>query len=182
MTVKDVIIEAAYLVGEDEFAKAAADGRQTDADETATFLRCYNLVLHETAVEYKPIRRVATVQGGKVIFSALGDSVLRVVGAYDENGVALAYKTFPSYAVFPSGKATVVFDVAPSDAALGDEFVYDGTRIGKRVFAFGVASEYCFVKGRYSEAENFARKYRDGAEGAPATRGKSMRAVKRWGL
>ena len=57
MTVKDVITEAAYMVGETDFAKAFAAGGEVDADKRDAFLRCFNLTLHETAVEYLPIRK-----------------------------------------------------------------------------------------------------------------------------
>ena len=56
MTVKDVITEAAYMVGETDFAKTFAAGGEVDADKRDAFLRCFNLTLHETAVEYLPIR------------------------------------------------------------------------------------------------------------------------------
>ena len=91
MTVKDVIIEAAYLVGEDGFAAAlsgdgaTADGENSvaealDEEKYAAFLRCYNLALHETAIDYMPIRKTVNTVGGKVEFSSLGFSVLRVEG------------------------------------------------------------------------------------------------------
>ncbi len=182
MTVKDVITEAAYMVGETDFAKTFAAGGEVDADKRDAFLRCFNLTLHETAVEYLPIRKTVAAKGGKVAFSSFGFSVLRVVGVYGAGGESLDFKVFPSYIVTPPENVTVVFDAAPVDMSVDDEFVYDKTRIGKRVFACGVASEYCLQAGRFSEAENFGRKYRAGAEGEPFRRGGRMRPLKRWGL
>lgn len=193
MTVKDVIIEAAYLVGEDEFAVAlsgdgviADDGNAAagalDEEKYAAFIRCYNLTLHETAIDYLPIRRTVNTVGGKTEFSSLGFSVLRVEGVYDKDGAELPYKVFPTHIVTPLTDVTIVFAVLPPDCAADDGFAYNKTRVSKNIFALGVASEYCFLNGRYTEADNFAKKFRAAVNVAPTLRGGRMKPAKRWGL
>ena len=182
MTVKDVITEAAYLVGEDEFAASFAGGATYDEEKSATFLRCYNLALHETAIDYMPIRKTVNVFGGKIEFSSLGFSVLRVDGVYDKNGAEVNYKVFPTHIVTPPVLLTVVFAIMPCDAVAGDDFAYDKTRLSKNIFALMVASEYCFVNGRYTEADNFAKKFRAAVNVAPTVRGGRTKPFGRWGL
>lgn len=193
MTVKDVIIEAAYLVGEDEFAVAlsgdgvtADDGNAAagalDEEKYAAFIRCYNLTLHETAIDYLPIRKTVNTVGGKTEFSSLGFSVLRVEGVYDKDGAELPYKVFPTHIVTPLTDVTIVFAVLPPDCAEDDGFAYDKTRVSKNIFALGVASEYCFLNGRYTEADNFAKKFRAAVNVAPTLKGGRMKPAKRWGL
>lgn len=193
MTVKDVIIEAAYLVGEDGFAAAlsgdgaTADGENSvaealDEEKYAAFLRCYNLALHETAIDYMPIRKTVNTVGGKVEFSSLGFSVLRVEGVYDKDGAELPYKVFPTHIVTPLTDVTIVFAVLPPDCAADDAFAYDKTRVSKNIFALGVASEFCFLSGRYTEADNFAKKFRAAVNVAPSSRGGRTKPAKRWGL
>ena len=186
MKVKEVLAEAARLIGDDELKKyltsttAAANAELNG--KTESLLSCYNAILHETAVNYLPIRATVIVGEGRTDFSALGFSVLGVEGVFGADGEDVSYKVFPTHLVAAGGAAMAVIDIVPDEAALTDDFAYDGTRIGKTVFACGVASEYCLISGRYSEAENFNKKYCYGVEFAPAKRGRIMRAAKRWGI
>lgn len=184
MTVKDVLAEAARLIGDEELKTyfTSSSGSSETVKRANALLECYNAILHETAVNYLPVRRTETFDGGKIEYCKLGFSVLAIEGVFGENGEEVGYKTFPTYMVTAAGEVTVVFDIVPEDADFDDEFVYDGTRIGKTAFACGVASEFCLVAGRYTEAENFNKKYRDGVYGAPSKRGKKLIVVKRWGL
>lgn len=186
MKVKEVIKEAAFLVGDEEVV-SALESAETVTDEEVqkridALLNCYNLILHETATEYLPIRKTAPVNGGKTEYSALPYPAIEVIGVYDGCGKSVEYKTFPSYFVAEDSAATVVYDAAPNEQALADDFAYADTRIGKRVFAYGVACEYCLITGRYAEAGNFNQKYRAGAEGAPVRKGRIIRRAKTWGI
>ena len=172
MKVKEVIKEAAFLVGDEEvYSALESDETITDEDvrkRINSLLDCYNLILHETATEYLPIRKTAPVSGGKTEYSDLPYPAINIIGVYDERGEAVRYKTFPAYFVAEDSAATVVY--------------YADTRIGKRVFAYGVACEYCLITGRYAEAGNFNQKYRAGAEGSPVKKGRIIRRAKTWGI
>lgn len=186
MKVKEVIKEAAFLVGDEEVSSALeSDETITDEDvrkRINSLLDCYNLILHETATEYLPIRKTAPVSGGKTEYSALPYPAINIIGVYDERGEAVRYKTFPAYFVAEDSAATVVYDAAPNEQTVTDDFAYADTRIGKRVFAYGVACEYCLITGRYTEAGNFNQKYRAGAEGSPVKKGRIIRRAKTWGI
>lgn len=184
MKVTEVLVEAAFLLGEREVCEAFETSTfDDDATEVKNaLLKCYNTVLHETAVNYLPIRKTISTTGGKINFSSLDYPVLRIAGAYDEQGCETPFKTFPSYVIVPEGKITIVYDVVPEDQTETDDFPYADTRIGKRVFAYGVASEYCLIGGRYSEGVNFERKYREGATSSPPRRNLHTRRRTTWGL
>lgn len=186
MKVKEVLKEAAFLVGDEELYSALnAQEDITDEDlkkRLNALLDCYNLILHETATEYLPVRKTAPVSGGKTEYSALPYPAINVIGVYNERGEAVRFKTFPSYFVADESATTLVYDAAPNEQTADDDFAYADTRIGKRVFAYGVACEYCLVTGRYAEAGNFNQKYRMGAEGAPVKKGRIIRRAKTWGI
>ena len=186
MKVKEVLAEAAFLLGDETLFAALNESTASSGKETAKraddLLKCYNLVLHETAVNYLPIRKTASLKGGKIEYSSLEFPVLNIAGVYDKNGVAVKYKTFPSYFVTAAEEITVVYDVVPADAASEDDFPYAATRIGKYTFACGIACEYCLLTGRYTEAGNFNQKYRAGAEGLPVRRGRIIKERRNWGL
>ena len=56
MKVKEVIKEAAFLVGDEEVVSALESGETVTDEEVQkridALLNCYNLILHETATEY----------------------------------------------------------------------------------------------------------------------------------
>ena len=185
MKVKEVLAETARLIGDEELRKYLTENSTKSTTEltekTQSLLSCYNTILHETAVNYLPVRTTVIVSEGKTDFSSLGVSVLYVEGVFGANGEEVNYKVFPTHLVAGMGAAMAVIDIVPSEALLTDEFVYDGTRIGKTVFASGVASEYCLINCRYTEAENFNKKYRYGVEFAPCRRGRKMKPKVGWG-
>lgn len=183
MKVSDVVIGAARLVLNGTTVDKIIAGSQLTSEETNALnqlVRAYNTVLKEVAIEYSYLVSDETVSGGKVYYSALSHSPLKIIGA-TVDGEKAEYKVFPTYVLLPEKQTILSYAYIPADKVLNDAFDYEGKPVGERAFIYGVAAEYCLASGRYNEAADWDSKYRKAA--VPRYSGGAKRIKGRiWGL
>ena len=82
MTVKEVLGNAARLVGEKDVSDFLSDAVPDDrayAEESATLLKhCYDVVVDELACEYLPLKKTESfdVSGGKIPFCDFSETAI----------------------------------------------------------------------------------------------------------
>ena len=184
MKVRDVMAEAADLVCDDGLGDKIRLNEETSGEDERKrkiLLRAYNTVLNEMCTEYLPLRTRENVGEGKIFYADLSYDPVRIVAAYDDEGRKISVCACPTYAV-AAGAKEIEYEYIPSAKGEADDHPYDGTRVGSRVFAYGIAAEYCLVTARYEESTNWDEKYRGAATGCLTRKGAKRIPARTWGL
>jgi len=118
---------------------------------------CCNLTSNIMATDYiKLFKSVATRSvNGKVNIEQLtadGSRLHTVVRITNRNGNRLVYKMFNDYIKTASGDVEVLFTYIPKDVELQEEITDYPQRITERIVAYGVASEFSYIKAMYDDA------------------------------
>jgi len=182
LTVNEILVLAAGELGVEEKVKNYLDGTNEEGKSlTEGLLRCFNLVENEVALDYLPLYCEEDVESetGAIRFDELSRGAVRILRITDESGNKLPFKLFPEYVKTQAGSVTVAYTYAPVKKAIGDDsdFVVQAS---PRLFAYGVASEYCLASGLFEEAAVWDKKYKDAL--AAAYRAKPSRIIRsrRW--
>lgn len=170
MTVKDCLSLAAAELGLSDLLEGyiAGTGSTTAANRAgALLLKCYNLVENELALDYLPLTAEDEIQTqtGTVEYSALSRDAVRILQVTDENGETVKYRLFPKYLKAQPWKLKIVYTYTPKEKGLEDECECAST-VSKRMFAYGIAAEYCLQTGLYEEAAVWDKKYKGAIEAA----------------
>ncbi len=167
MKVKDCLALAAAQLGLEKGVQDALNNGETENEDVALLLRCFNVVENELALDYLPLYQEDEVLApiGIVDFSALEKQPVRVISVKDAHGEAVAFTLFPKYLKAQAGNLSVAYTYAPSEKGLESESEYT-LYASTRLFAYGIAAEYCLHKAAYDEAAVWDRKYKDAIEAA----------------
>lgn len=182
MLVVDVLKMAATQLGFGEGVEKFLDGKSEEfALECKDLLACYNLVENELALDYFPLTMEETVETdtGAVYYKELSSNAVRVFGVRDEWGNSVKYKIFPEYVLLIPGKWKITYNYAPREKSLADE-VEKNARVSKRTLCYGIAAQYCLLKGDFELAAVWTAKYKEAI--AAAFRSGKMRKIssRRW--
>lgn len=165
MTVAEVLYTAAKLLGENDVA-AFLSGKVPDdsayCEETSELLKdCYDRVNDEIACEYLPLLKseVFLKTDGKIAYSDFFKKPVRIVDVFDLNGKKAAYRSLIDCLMLNIDGAEVVYEYKTDKQKLTDEAIYADGIIGEYVLAYGIAAEFCFQRGRVSDAEGWSDKY-----------------------
>lgn len=186
MTVKDVIKETARLVGDEEFYSALADETGEASDETAKktqiMLKCYNDTLFEIATEVLPLETEEEVELGVVKFDSLS-AFPQKINKIRKDGYSVKFYVGVNYfETDERGAGIVTYEKMPTEKTVDDDFEYDKTVIGKTIFCYGMAAEYCLITGRFSETSNWESRYRNALSAVTPKKGRygNIKSGKVW--
>ena len=182
MKVKDVLLSAADSLGVYEGVKQAIDAGTVDSNkETRTLLRCFNLVENEVALDYLPLKAEDTVysDSGKIAFSELTNSPVRILGVSDLSGNPVRFSLFPDFIKTEAGKCVVLYTYAPKEKTAQEESDFI-TNLSVRALSFGVCAEYCTACGLYEQASVWDAKYKEALRAALRSMKCKVLASRRW--
>lgn len=191
MLVKEILSQAAFLLGENalsEYIRRGADASASEeekkelAKKTDFLLRCYNIVENEIALDYLPLTAEEYVVGGtdRIQYTSFSRTPVSVISVTDERGNKLPYTVFPEYLSVPdAGTAVVTYSYAPEQKALSGQTDY-GAGLPERLFAYGVACEACVIGGAYDEATAWDKKYKDALMSAHSRNRPKVIRSRRW--
>jgi hypothetical protein len=186
MKVREILSQAAFLLGKQELSDFFS-GTETEAtttqlqQEADAFLRCYNMVENEVALDYLPLtteQRLET-ESGKLVYTAFLRTPVSIVSVTDRYGNRLPYTVYPAYLRTKQGTAVVTYSYAPTSKTLSGESEFVA-RVSQNLLAFGVAGEYCLTKGMYEEAVVWDKKFRDALLCACAQNSPHVVRSRRW--
>lgn len=182
MTVKDIVTLAARQLGIAEEVQDALDGKTgADLKPLQLLTQCFNIVENELALDYLPLYAEDEVcsETGKIEFSELARSAVRILRVEDAWGNSLPFKLFPSYLVTQPQTVKIRYTYTPQEKDITGESDYT-LFASERLFAYGIAAEYCIAMGLYEESAVWDKKYKEGIEAARNV-GKGVRiASRRW--
>ena len=186
MTVKEVLGNAARLIGERDVFDFLSDGVPDDrayAEESAELLkRCYDIVVDELACEYLPLKKTEefVVTDGKIPFRDFSEKPISIDRVSDENGNKLAYSTIIDHLEVNAAKVSITYGFRPESQKLTDEAYYADGIIGEHVLSYGIAAEYCLERGRISDAEIWNAKYANALKARLAEKRRLKIKVGKW--
>ena len=181
MTVREIVDLAAEEL---RIAKETTDyfnGSSTAGQAKAELLlTCYNLVENELALDYFSLTKEESVSSsGKVLFTALKNSPVRILKVTDSNGQDLAYTLYPSYIEVRRGNVKISYVYTPNVKAIDEECDFSGN-VSARLMAFGIAAEYCMATGSFEESALWDKKYKDAIEAIREKSKGGRMALRRW--
>ena len=182
MTVKEVVVLAAELLGVSDDVKVFLDGDTSVGElETNTLVRAFNLVENELALDYFPLfcEETLDVDSGRLYYRDLSRAAVRISSVAREDGEKVSYKIFSEYMQVEPDRVVVKYAYTPAVKDIDGESDFL-IGVPKSLMALGVAAEYCFMNGLYGEAEAWDKKYR--TEIAKVYRARPAKSVKerRW--
>lgn len=182
MTVKDIVTLAATQLGIADDLQDVIDGKTGADTKMATLLvECFNIVENELALDYLPLYAEDEMYSdtGKIEFSKLSQAAVRILKVEDVWGNSLPFKLFPTYLVTQPQKVKITYTYTPTKKTITGKSDYQ-LLASERLFAYGVAAEYCVAMGLYEESAVWDKKYKESIEAARSN-GKSVRlASRRW--
>ncbi len=183
MNVKDVMLLASQHLGiEDQLQNDLNVRPGADGSSLKILLQCFNVVENELALDYLPLYCEDEVesQTGKIFFSNLSRTAVRILRVRGEGGRKVEYQLFPSYISIPEqGKFTVAYTYAPNEKGVLDTSDY-ALQASERLIALGMCVEYCLRSGLYQEANVWDVKYKDALKAAYRAQPSKIIRSRRW--
>ncbi len=182
MTVKEIVLLAATELGLGERVGGYLNGGGLEGkEETDRLVECFNLVENQVALDYLPLfaEEEVDTETGAIPFDAFSRRAVRIVRVTDEWGNAVPFKIFPNRIQIAPQRARITYTYTPEQKTVDGE--PDWQRAASvRLFAFGVASEYCLMTGHYEESAVWERKFKEAIEAVyRATPPRTIRS-RRW--
>jgi len=169
MTIKDILKNTALIIGRSNISEYLTSGNATqagaDAVETVkTLTALANLVINELSCTYIPMVKVENiaVNDGKIYYTDLSETVLRIKDVYSVYGKAVPFKETASYIAVDLNAVEIEYEYAPKTFSIDEEIGYSEKDVPSRVLSYGVAAELAISEGRFDEAVTFHKRYVDG--------------------
>lgn len=178
MTVREVLLLSASFLDDKELAAALAESAVTG--EAETLLNCFNVIENEIALDDYPLKNTETLmfENGLLPYSKFAKTPIDVL-AVRSGGVRVRFTLTPAGVRSDCNEAEIAYTYAPTKKTITDSSEHGG-KISARLMAFGVASEYCFVKGRTEEGKLWGVKYREALKSAGILRHPLSVRSRRW--
>lgn len=171
MTVNEILIIAAELVGESDVAVYLSGKAPQDAEycknTVALFKRCYDITVDELACEFFPLLQTEKVSAadGKIFYKDLLFTPLRIRNVRCENGEKCAYKLNIDYLSVNKPHVEIVYEYRPKKQKLTDTAYYTDGILGEYGLSYGIAAEFCLERGRITDADIWQNKYAAAVKG-----------------
>lgn len=168
MKIKDVLKIASMFVNLDKEFEPIFLNQDVDENterEFDIFVKCLNLTYNELN-EYCKLRLVKKINvlDGKIFFSDIDEKFKNLYSVKDKNTLKnVKYLEFDNYISVGNNVKEVFIVYSNNVDELGvdsDISCFNG-KISEKCFALGVASEYCYIKSFYTEAEMFDKRFKD---------------------
>lgn len=163
MTVREIVLLAAKILGIDEEVSAYFEGESNAMKRQAErLLSAFHLAECSLALDYVPLHAEDEVyaMSGRVDFSTLENSPVRILGVTDIYGEPIAYTVYAKYIKTTPGVVKVHYTYTPRVKELEEECDFD-LLSSDSILVYGTLSEYCLGEGLVAEAAEWDRKWKD---------------------
>ena len=183
MTVKDVVMAAAESVGIGEKVKAYLEtGAEEGKKDAQMLLGGFNRVENEVALDFLPlyVEEKATIVDGKIAYQDLSRTAVRILRV-TKDGKSVKFRLFPQYIEVKDeeGEVNVFYSYAPKKKSFEDESDFQ-LIVSERMFADGVAAEFCLAAGLFEEAQHWDQKYKDALAATYRVKTGKVAKARRW--
>jgi hypothetical protein len=163
MTVRDTVLLAAKILGIEKEVAAYFDGESNEMETQAErLLSALHLAECSLALDYVPLHAEEELYttAGRVDFSNLSNSPVRITAVTDIYGEPIAYTLYSKYIKTTPGVVRVQYTYTPRVKELEDECDFD-LLSSDSILVYGILSEYCLGEGLVAEAAEWERKWKD---------------------
>ena len=171
MRIIDIVKSVALLVGLDGVTSILngelCEETTTSQKEVELLVTCYNVVAEEIASEYFKLKAVDTLvpdASGVCSLTSLTYAPTEILKVYNTSGNQIKPVILQDKIV-TLNNIMVEYSYIPPYKNLNDVSDYKNTCITKRVLSYGVATEFCLIKGSFEEASVWHQKYVDALKG-----------------
>ena len=182
MTVKEILLAAAYQLAIGEKVEAFFAGTSTDGEAQAkALLHCFNLVENEVALDYLPLLAEEEMESdtGVINYSSLSREAVRVLGVRDTWGNEVPFTLFPEYLKTQPQKVCVRYSYLPGKKNFEDKSDFS-LNASVHLLSYGVAAEYALANGLFEEAAVWDKKYKDAIKAAYSAKPPRRIRSRRW--
>lgn len=182
MTVKEIIVSAAKLLRLKTIVENIDEENFVDED-LDSLLYALNLVYGQIASEDFPLeaRQVFEVSNKKIATNAFNKKLLRVIKVFDKYGNEVEFKqNYDEICLLTDcNSVSVIYHYYPQALTLDGDLVYEDIP-STRVFALGVASEFCVLNCIYDEAVLWDRKFKTALRASKRIYREMRLPIRRW--
>ncbi len=183
ISVKETVRETAQALGLSEWVDSYLDGNgeATGQKDTELLVECFNRVQNELALDYLPLTAEDELltATGVIAYADLAHSATRILCVENEYGESVKFKLFPDRLETKPGKVKVFYAYAPQEQDINGVCEYE-TAVSKRLFVYGMASEYALIAGEKEAASVWDKKYKDAVNAAYRLRPAKKLRSRRW--
>ena len=188
MTIKNILKIACLFLGKENIVNVLnLEDYETASDseksEVQFLISCLNLVYEEVATDYIPlyVRENVSLDDNKILIKSLSKKLLEVISIKDRNGYKVKYKNFPNHLEVDGVASEILYRYQPDEISkIDDEIECFSNKITEKVFAFGVAMEYCFIQGLYDDAQIWEKRFKDALLVRASKKSNMKLPVRRW--
>lgn len=153
-------------------------------EEINLLLKCVNLVNNIIAGEYFKLTKCTTIKSdnGMVYYDQLasGNKLNQILSVKDVYGSKKMYRSFDTYLKTTSGVLEVTYSYVPNAVVLNDTITSYATKISERIFAYGVASEYCYIMSLYDDAAMWDSRFKGSLQSVISKKSDMTLKQRRW--
>ncbi len=164
MIVKKILLSVCTML---QLTELASEIEQDEtSEEVKLMLACVNYVNNIIATDYIKIYKTVEISvedsAQEIEFSQISShTFLGVKSVIDESGNKINFTVTDSgLKVYKNGKMKVCFAYFPDELLLDDSITNYKTKINERIFAYGVAAEYLFIKGIVDDASMWDERFK----------------------
>ena len=175
MTVKDLIKTTATILQLDAilssgyFTMSTVKLTTEEDKQLQELLASLNMVNNIIATEYIPLlaETTCTVTNGKINYTSIdrNRAILNIKKVRSTDGTVLTFTCYPTYLKTEGSQVVVTYAYYPATLTETDNVTTYGIQLSDRVYAYGMAAEYCFINGMYDEASMWDKRFKDALKG-----------------
>ena len=139
-------------------------------EEVNTLVDCYNIVAEELSTIYPKIiqSQKLTIVDGVLKYTQFIYSPVKILSVKDMDGNDVKCTILPTEIRAESGRVAIDYTYIPVKRKLDENSDFKNTPFKERILAYGVATEFCLIKGAYEEASMWHDKYTSGIKNSLA--------------
>ncbi len=182
MTIKEIVKTSAALLSREDVCDYLSGKQEGVGDETVpalnTMVTLLNLVISELSATYIPMVKSeqAEISGGKLYYTQLKNTPLKVINVYDMQGREMLYSENALYLQIDAKQAVIEYEFVPPIYGLDEVIGYTEKDISQGALSFGLAAEYSICKGAFDEAVMWHKRYVDSVNASRKIQNKKIKA------
>lgn len=157
--------------------------QDVDNDDLKLLLNCVNLINDTIATDYINLKETKIINNinGKISFLDISNkNIYKIISVKDSFGNRLNFKLEADGIDCPKGIVKVCYSYFPENVNFNDSINCYSTTLTERVFAFGVVSEYLFIKCNYDDATIWDDRFKNAMKNIVRHRREIVMPKRRW--
>ncbi len=155
-----------------------------DVDNTdlKLLLSCINLACNTIATDYINLveKKEVVCDDGFVPFQSISDNqIYKILSVKDSFGHKIPFRISSNGIEIESGRVQIVYSYFPAEVNYNDD-VANFAGLTERVLAYGVASEYLFIKGNFDDAAIWDDRFKNALRALVRTKHEVVMPKRRW--